>query len=71
MGRGGGGKKNVPVILYRSWVVPEKIHNPPPPHGGHFCCLKGEGGKMSQDVRRGGEEKCLRMSKGGGKEMRI
>ena len=29
----------------RYWVVPEKIHTPP--HGGNFCCPKGEGGKMS------------------------
>ena len=27
------------------WVVPEKIHTPPP-HGGNFRCPKGEGGKI-------------------------
>jgi hypothetical protein len=33
-------------FLRPHWVVPEKIHTPPP-HGGNFRCPKGEGGKMS------------------------
>ena len=44
--------ENVSSTINDHWVVPEKIHTPPPTE--EFFA-----------VRRGREEKCRRMSKGG------
>jgi hypothetical protein len=46
-----------------TWAIVGRSRKYPYPHGGNFRCLKGEGGKMSP---KGGEEKCLRVSEGGG-----
>jgi hypothetical protein len=54
------------LMFKEHWVVPEKIHTPPPRR--KFSLSEGGGRKNVLACPKGGEEKCLRMSEGGGEE---